>query len=477
MGYRIYIKKDCKAVVYRVPDWWGGGRFNPRLLGIGIVMSVGFAVPMIAPDSGVAYTPRAEIIGHGNEVGASAPDVYAESLEPPQPLEEIVTATLPDRVPEALWTSVKVANGDNLSTIFSRLGFTATTLDAILASSDEAARLNQLHPGQTLKFQVAGNELLALQFEPNARDSLEIERSGNGYVGSLITTELDSRLRQSSAEITSSLFLAGQEAGMSDGLIMDLVAIFGWDVDFALDIWEGDHFKVIYEEYYKNNVKVSDGSILAAEFSNRGKVYRAVRYTSADGRAGYFSDTGASMRRAFLRTPLNFTRISSGFNLQRRHPILSRIRAHRGVDYAAPMGTPIRATGDGVVTYAGRKGGYGNTLLLRHGSAYDTLYAHMSRFARGMKKGARVAQGDVIGYVGMTGLATGPHLHYEFQVNGTHRNPLTIALPRAEGIPADQIGKFEAATAPLLAQLGESLQAADAMVVLSEDTANIPAVP
>jgi len=264
---------------------------------------------------------------------------------------------------------------------------------------------------------------------------------------------------------------------MSDRLIMDLVAIFGWDIDFALDIWEGDQFKVVYEEYYKDKDKVADGPILAAEFSNRGKVYRAVRYTSADGHTGYFSDTGASMRKAFLRTPLNFTRISSGFNLQRKHPILNRIRAHRGVDYAAPLGTPIRATGDGVVVYAGRKGGYGNALILRHGSTYNTLYAHMSRFASGMRRGARVDQGDILGYVGMTGLATGPHLHYEFQVDGIHRNPLTIALPRAEGIAANQVEQFEAATAPLLAQLGESAQPVDSMIVLREDTANSPAVP
>lgn len=477
MGYRIYIKKNCKAVVYRVPDWWGDGRLDPRLLGIGIVMSAGFAVPMIAPDSGVAYTPPVEVTRQETAPRATMPGVFAESLDTPARLEEILSASLPERIPETPWTRVKVANGDNLSIIFSRLGFTATTLDAVLASSDAALLLNQLHPGQTLQFQVAGDELIALRFEPNVRDSLKIERSGDGYVGSLITTELDRRVRQSGAEIASSLFTAGQEAGLSDGLIMDLVAIFGWDIDFALDIWEGDRFRVVYEEYSKDGAKVADGPILAAEFSNRGRLYRAVRYTSADGQTGYFSESGASMRKAFLRTPLNFTRISSGFNLQRRHPILNRIRAHRGVDYAAPPGTPIRATGYGVVAFAGNKGGYGNTLIVRHGGTYDTLYAHMSRFARGIRKGTRVNQGDIIGYVGLTGLATGPHLHYEFQVNGVHRNPLTISLPRAEGIPADQIAKFETETAPLLARLGEPARPEDSMIVQKEDTAGVPAVP
>lgn len=477
MSYRVYIKKDYKAVVYRVPDWWGFDRVQPWLLGTGIVMSVGFAAPMISLGPGATHTVQ-------SGAGYRVPVVQTENGDAQQSAQAIaptlspIALPVPASPPEPYgWTRVKVARGDSLATIFSRLGFNSNTLDAVLTSTDEAARLNRLLPGQTLELQIAGEELLALRFEPNARDALEIERNDGVYVGSLVTSELEVRIHRSEAEIRSSLFLAGQDAGLSDRLIMDLVAIFGWDIDFALDIWEGDQFKVVYEEYYKENTKVADGPILAAEFSNRGKVYRAVRYTSPDRQTGYFSETGASMRKAFLRTPLNFTRISSGFDLHRYHPILNTIRAHRGVDYAAPTGTSVRATGDGTVMFLGRKGGYGNTIILRHGTTYSTVYAHMSRFVIGLKRGARVRQGDVIGFVGMTGLATGPHLHYEFQVNGVHRNPLTIPLPRTEGIPANQVQEFESATAPLLARLDENTAPAPSMVVLREDTASAPAVP
>jgi murein DD-endopeptidase MepM/ murein hydrolase activator NlpD len=277
---------------------------------------------------------------------------------------------------------------------------------------------------------------------------------------------------QAEARITSSLFVAGQEAGLSDNLIMQLAAIFGWDIDFALDIRAGDSFKLLFEQRFKDGRKVDEGPILAAEFSNRGDSLRAVRYTAPDGITGYYSETGMAMRKAFLRTPLKFTRISSNFNLRRRHPVLNRIRAHRGVDYAAPTGTPVKAAGDGVVVFAGTKGGYGKTVVLRHGGVYSTLYAHLSRYAGGLRRGQRVGQGAVIGYVGSTGLATGPHLHYEFQVNGIHRDPLNVPLPRAEGIPADQLPRFEAEAALLLAQLdgADSDQDGGGVLAMSEDS-------
>jgi murein DD-endopeptidase MepM/ murein hydrolase activator NlpD len=222
---------------------------------------------------------------------------------------------------------------------------------------------------------------------------------------------------------------------------------------------------MIYEEKFKDGVKVQDGAILAAEFVNQGKSFRAVRYTHADGYTDYYNDTGYSMRKAFLRTPVNFTRISSGFSLGRKHPVLNTIRAHRGVDYAAPAGTPIKATGAGIVTFSGYKGGYGNVVILRHGEKYSTLYGHMSRFAKGISTGKRIKQGQTIGYVGMTGLATGPHLHYEFHVNGVHRNPLTVELPKALGIPGGIMADFKAKTTPLLSQLdnvitGQAIQTA-----------------
>jgi murein DD-endopeptidase MepM/ murein hydrolase activator NlpD len=248
------------------------------------------------------------------------------------------------------------------------------------------------------------------------------------------------------------LFEAGLKAGISDAVTMDMAGIFQWDIDFIQDVRLGDEFTVIYEELWRDGVKLRNGEIVAAEFINQGKSYRAARYRDGDGRASYFTPEGRSVRRAFIRAPVDFTRISSNFNPNRRHPVLNTIRAHRGVDYAAPTGTPIRAAGDGKVIFRGVQGGYGNAVVLQHGGNITTLYGHMSRFGNA-RVGARVRQGDVIGYVGKSGLATGPHLHYEYRVNGTHRNPRTVPLPPADPVPAHQQDDFRATTATLWRQL------------------------
>jgi murein DD-endopeptidase MepM/ murein hydrolase activator NlpD len=236
-------------------------------------------------------------------------------------------------------------------------------------------------------------------------------------------------------------------------MIMQMINLYGWDIDFAMEVRQGDQFHVIYEERYKDGEKVQDGPILAAEFINRGKSFTSVRYTHADGHSDYYAENGDSMRKAFLRTPVKFARISSRFSLGRKHPILNRIRAHKGVDYAASTGTPVRTSGDGVIKLAARKGGYGKAIIIQHGGKYTTLYGHLSRYRRGIKRGKHVKQGQIIGYVGMTGLATGPHLHYEFRVNGVHRNPLTVKLPKAMRIPDNLMAEFKSQTEPLLAQL------------------------
>jgi murein DD-endopeptidase MepM/ murein hydrolase activator NlpD len=234
---------------------------------------------------------------------------------------------------------------------------------------------------------------------------------------------------------------------------MELANIFGWDVDFALEIRSGDRFSLIYEEEYLDGQKYGNGPILAAEFINQGKTFRALRYEDEQGRSSYFSPDGKSMRKAFLRAPVDFRRISSRFTRSRWHPVLGKKRPHRGVDYAAAIGTPIKAAGDGRVIFRGKKGGYGNTVIIKHGSQYTTLYGHLSKFRRKVKNGSRVRQGQTIGYVGKTGLATGPHLHYEFRVNGTHRNPLTVKLPAAAPLKAKYRADFSKKSAPLLARL------------------------
>jgi len=234
---------------------------------------------------------------------------------------------------------------------------------------------------------------------------------------------------------------------------MQLADIFAWDVDFALDIRSGDSFLVIYEERYLNGEKLDDGDVLAAEFSNQGHRYQALRFVDDDGNRAYLTPDGHSLRKAFLRTPVNFSRISSHFSLGRKHPILHKLRAHKGVDYAAPTGTPVTASGDGKVAFVGTKGGYGKTVVLQHGQGYSTLYAHLSRFTKGLRAGSRVHQGEVIGFVGSSGLATGPHLHYEFQVNGTHMNPLTVRLPQAAPIEQRYRAAFSQLAGERLAQL------------------------
>jgi murein DD-endopeptidase MepM/ murein hydrolase activator NlpD len=244
---------------------------------------------------------------------------------------------------------------------------------------------------------------------------------------------------------------------MSQNQIMALSNIFGWDVDFALDIRKGDRFSLVYEELHLDGVKYKNGKILAATFENQGRKLKAVLYRDSKGDENYFTPDGESMRKAFIRTPVDFARISSHFNLKRKHPVLHKVRAHRGTDYAAPTGTPVKAAGDGKVLSAGTKGGYGKTIVLQHGQKISTLYAHLHKYARGVRSGARVKQGQVIGYVGSTGMSTGPHLHYEFRVNGIHRNPVKVKLPHAQPIAGAELALFEQQTRDTLAQL-ETLQ-------------------
>jgi len=362
-----------------------------------------------------------------------------------------------DRHDEASgWAKVVVAPGDNLSLIFGRHGFSKKDLHKILESGPTAKNLRRINPGQEIavKADEQGRVLGMIQ-ELDYRRSLHVVLENDSYSVSIVEIEPEIRNASVLAKIKQSLFLDGQAAGLADKTIMELTDIFGWDIDFVLDVRSGDQFSVVFEEIFKDGEKVKNGKILAAEFVNRGKKLRAVYYSHNDGHAGYYSDTGKAMRKAFLRAPVNFTRISSRFNLQRRHPVLNTIRAHKGVDYAAPHGTPIRATANGKIIQAGTKGGYGRTVVIQHGESYTTLFAHMSRFARGIKSGLKIKQGQTIGYVGKTGLATGPHLHYEFRINGVHRNPLKIALPKALPIDSKYISDFRSKAAPLIAQLDE----------------------
>jgi murein DD-endopeptidase MepM/ murein hydrolase activator NlpD len=358
--------------------------------------------------------------------------------------------------PQWEWQDVTVARGDNLSLVFHRLGLSAATLHRVLALGEPTQALHDLRPGQVLRFAVAEGpppRLSALEYHPDPVHYLRIERDGDGFRAELHERPVQVRSARAAGVIHDSLFASAARAGLTDRIIMGLAQVFGWDIDFALDIREGDRFAVVYEERYLDDRKVEDGPVLAAEFVNRGKTYRALRYTDSTGRSGYYTPDGHNLRRAFLRTPVEFSRISSRFSLGRYHPVLHRIRAHKGVDYAARTGTPVRATADGKVVFKGRHGGYGRVVRLQHGSRYMTVYAHLSRYARGLRQGKWVKQGQVIGYVGQSGLATGPHLHYEFRVNGVHKDPLTVALPAADPIDPRYLSDFKAKTRTLVAAL------------------------
>ena len=381
-----------------------------------------------------------------------------QPIAPPLPLAVAVEPPVetPAAEPAPEWTSVTVESGNTLSVLFNRVGLSANTLHAVINSSDEARRFTRLNVGQVLDFKLdeEGN-LLALRTKISDLETLRIDHAEEGYVFNKDVIEPEVRTSFAQGTINSSLFMAAQNAGMSHNLTMQMANIFGYDVDFARDIRQGDTFEVMYEELHVGDRIVGTNNILAARFTNRGKTFTAVRYTDRNGYASYYRADGTSLRKAFIRTPVEFARISSRFNPNRRHPVLNRIRAHNGVDYAAPTGTPIKVTGDGRVVHVGRKGGYGNTVVVQHGQRYQTLYAHMSRYANNIRVGSHVSQGQIIGYVGMTGLATGPHLHYEFQVNGRHVDPLGIQLPASDPVPANERSAFLAISNRMMASLDQ----------------------
>jgi len=352
------------------------------------------------------------------------------------------------------WTTVIVSKGQTLSDIFSKEGLGTSDALAIVGLGGDALKLRSLRAGDKISYRKTDDDTLSeLNYEFDETHTLQVRRSDTGFESLTIEAAIERRQAALQGVVTSSLFAAAQKAGLSNRLVMELADIFGYDIDFALDLRDGDHFSVVYDQLYKNGQMLRDGDIAAAEFVNQGHVYRAMRYVDSDGNATYYTPDGKSLRKAFIRTPVDFARISSGFSLARLHPILNVIRAHKGVDYAAAIGTPVRATGDGKVEFIGVKSGFGNVIMLQHGSQYETVYGHMSRFRAGLRNGAKVRQGQVIGYVGMTGLATAPHLHYEFRINGVHKNPVTVALPRANSLPSDVVAQWRQNNASVLAQL------------------------
>jgi murein DD-endopeptidase MepM/ murein hydrolase activator NlpD len=349
------------------------------------------------------------------------------------------------------WQTVRIASGQTLGSVFADLGLPASTMHRVLEVPEASQMATRLRVGSELAFEIgADGQLKGLRFDQDESKRVELAVSEAGIEREVIERPMERRVVIAGGTIRSSLFADGAKAGLSPAVMNDMVKALQYDIDFAQDLREGDAFQIVYEELWREGERVRDGGVVAVNFINQGTPYTAVRF-ERNGRAEFFDLDGRPLRKSFMRTPIEFARLSSGFGA-RRHPILGRMRMHKGVDYAAPTGTPIFAAGDARVKFAGWQNGYGRTIILDHGNGITTLYAHMSRLGS-YRVGQRVQQGRTIGYVGSSGLSSGPHLHYEFRVNGVHRNPLTVTMPKPEPLTGAALAEYRRATAPALAQL------------------------
>ena len=376
------------------------------------------------------------------------PEIITEEVTLPLPVHNV------DRN-EVFWQIDQVRRDDTLESLFKRM--TIRDEDAIkflMLSPDARAMNNQLIPGHSLEIKTnLDGKLLHLEYEIDHETILVAGLTPAGYQVATQRLILQNHQVLKSAKIVDSLFGATDDAGIPDQIALQIADIFSSEIDFHDDLRPGDYFNVVYEAFYNAGEMMKIGNVLAVEFVNKGKKYQAIHFGDGEGKFAYYTPDGKSLHKSFLRSPLEFTRISSSFSSGRFHPILNRIKAHRGVDMAAPIGTRIKASGNGLVDFVGRKGGYGNVIVLKHDNGVSTIYGHLSRFAPGLRRGISVSQGDIIGYVGMTGLATGPHLHYEFLVNKIHRDPMTVALPMSVPLEGQYKKEFDAQSLDLMAQI------------------------
>ncbi|GGI91800.1 peptidoglycan DD-metalloendopeptidase family protein [Legionella impletisoli] len=385
-----------------------------------------------------------------------------EDSTEPEPKESALLQTLPtpeqqitkSTKPEDKWEVIITKNGDTLATLFKRLGINKQTLATILQDNPHAKALSNIKPGQKLQFAVHKDVLDKLIVPLTPTQSILISRQGSRYITQINSRKISSHNHYVTATVRGSLYGTAKRLGVSYKLIQQMVDIFNWEIDFSKDVRAGDRFTIVYKAFFIENKEVGTGEIIAVTYTtSRGKTYQAIRHTKRNGEIDYYNEKGLSLRKAFSRYPLTFSHISSTFSLSRMHPVLKKRRPHKGVDLAAPIGTPIRAVGDGVITSIGRQNGYGNMIKIKHNGAYHTVYAHMLKFQKGLSRGSRVKRGQVIGYVGQTGLATGPHCHFEFHINGNPKNPTTIDLPRGSPIASNELASFKSNAGALLAHM------------------------
>jgi murein DD-endopeptidase MepM/ murein hydrolase activator NlpD len=351
------------------------------------------------------------------------------------------------------FVAITIGRNDTLDQIFRGMQLKLSDLAELRTLPDVRKSLDMIRPGDVIQLTHLDGEIKSLTRRINDTATLSVTRPDGVFSANIVENPLETEERTLRGAVDSSLYVAVNAAGGTDRLAVELADVFKYDIDFVNQVQPGDSFVVAHELHYQDGEFVRDGDILAAEFTSGGKTWRAVRYVGPNGRADYYTPDGRPVRKAFLRYPVDYARISSGFSLARRHPVLNRVRAHKGIDFAAATGTPIKAAGAGRIVSRGRNGGYGNAVVIAHSGGITTLYGHMSRFAKSVKVGDRVQQGQVIGFVGMTGLASGPHVHYEYRVNGVHKNPARVTMPKADPIPSSLMADFKAQTTPLLARL------------------------
>jgi len=416
--------------------------------------AVGLGIPLVAValastlDKTTPQPPQ----GGAPVMSAAADEPPVVPYVDPAILLQEAAALIPEPIPEFDKLVLSIASGDTMEMLFRRNNLDLGHLMSIAKLDEARTRFRRIKPGDVFEVTHDDGQVVSLYSELSLTSALKIERQGSDFAATIIDRPIELRKRMAHGVIESSLFESGKAAGLSDSVIMNIAGIFAWDVDFVLDIRRGDSYYVQFEEIWQDGKYIADGEVVAAEFNNNGRTIQAIRFTDDEQRTEYFTPSGDSVRKAFLRSPVDF-RVSSSFNPNRLHPVLKTRRPHRGVDYAAPRGTPIKASGDGKVIFRGTQNGYGNVVILQHGGNITTLYAHMSKFVSKVRSGSRVRQGQTIGYVGKTGLVTGVHLHYEYRLNGVHRNPRTVSLPDAEPINAQYRDRFMAAAEPILKEL------------------------